>query len=320
MANNNFPSTSIGSQVNGSSQIDPDPDRKRNWFCLGGLLLMIFVCLIIVFIIVAGIVLYSTNPSWLPSVQLPFQRFTRTPYADIQQPTPPPTPFYIFPTQTTYFIPTTLVYPTVTPDVYPTYPPPITLTNSPPTYYPLSNCAASRIHKGDSVYVDFTGGNNAIRSSADVHSSTNKISVAYSGDVLVVIGDPVCSYGWILWEVRTVTGLTGWTPESDGNTFWLDPIISWQACSNAPLSRLHVNDTAFVGFDPDLPLNVRTGAGTNYPIFRKFLPGEKVNILSGPSCADGMVWWKISSQQNSDSGWSAEGMGSDYYLIPIIKP
>jgi hypothetical protein len=320
MTNNNVPSPSIGSQANGSLQADPDPDRKKTWFCLGGLLLVLFVCLIIALILIGGIVLYRTDPSWLPSVPLPFQQFTRTPYAGNGQPTLPPTPFYIFPTQTAYLIPTTQVYPTVTPDLNPTYPPPITITNNPSTYYPLSNCAASRIYKGDSVYVDFGGGNNGIRSSADVHSSTNKIATAYSGDVLVIIGGPVCSYGWILWEVRTVTGLTGWTPESDGITFWLNPIMSWQACSNAPLSRLHVNDTALVGFDPDLPLNVRTGAGTDYPIFRKFLPGVKVNILAGPNCTNGMVWWKISSQQSSDSGWSAEGMGSDYYLIPIIKP
>lgn len=317
---NKIVSPAIGSQSNGSVPNDPTPDGKKTWFWLAGLFLVIFFCLIITLILIGGIILYRANPSWLSSFQPPFRQFTITPYAENWQSTPPPTPYYLIPTQTPYFIPTTPVYPTVTPELYPTFPPPTTLTYIPPTYFPLSNCAASRIHNGDSVYVDFAGGNNGIRSSPDVHSSTNKIAVAYSGDVLVVIGGPACSYGWILWEVRDGKGVTGWTPESDGTSFWLNPLQSWQACSNAPFSRLHINDTAMVGFDPDLPLNVRTGAGTEYPIFRKFLPGDRVNILAGPNCANGMVWWKISSQQNSDSGWSAEAGGADFYLIPVIKP
>ncbi len=91
-------------------------------------------------------------------------------------------------------------------------------------YYPINNCAHSRLHVGDSAVVSYGGRPNAIRSTADTHPANNIIYRAPSGEGLQIIGGPVCNYGWILWKVRTDTGYTGWTPESSGNEFWLTPI------------------------------------------------------------------------------------------------
>jgi len=92
-------------------------------------------------------------------------------------------------------------------------------------YYPISDCAASRLYKGDRVYVSLGGGPNGIRSYADVHPADNIIGRAYPGDGMWIIGGPKCSWGWLLWKVDTDSGLRGWTPETkDGVEFWLVPV------------------------------------------------------------------------------------------------
>jgi hypothetical protein len=92
-------------------------------------------------------------------------------------------------------------------------------------YYPLSDCAASRLHVGDRAMVSLGGGTNAIRTDPDVHPADNIIGRAPSGEEMWIVGGPECSYGWILWEVATDSGLRGWTPESDGLDFWLELVL-----------------------------------------------------------------------------------------------
>jgi hypothetical protein len=107
--------------------------------------------------------------------------------------------------------------------------PPPTLTPEPvviptrPVYAPLEGCAPSRLHVGDRAMVTYGGGPNAIRSSADVHNPDNIIAQAEEGEIVEVIGGPECSFGWIMWLVRTSAGAEGYTPESDGTSFFLQP-------------------------------------------------------------------------------------------------
>ena len=60
-------------------------------------------------------------------------------------------------------------------------------------------------------------------------------------------------------------------------------------------------------------LNVRTGAGTGYPEitdpdYPSYAPqGTIGKILSGPSSADGYIWWKVDFGPGLYSGWSVEG-------------
>ncbi len=93
-------------------------------------------------------------------------------------------------------------------------------------YYPIKNCAHSRLYIGDRVMVSLGGGSNGIRTEPDTHPSDNIIYRAPSGEGLWIIDGPVCNYGWILWKVSTDTGYFGWTPESKGEEFWLTPIES----------------------------------------------------------------------------------------------
>ena len=97
-----------------------------------------------------------------------------------------------------------------------------TQTPSPAKNCPLKDCACSNVKLGDYVKVS-NSGTNALRSDPDLHPSDNIIYRAQPGTNLQIIGGPYCSYGWLVWKVRTDTGLEGFTPESNGSKWWLIP-------------------------------------------------------------------------------------------------
>jgi hypothetical protein len=93
---------------------------------------------------------------------------------------------------------------------------------SAPIYYPLGDCVASRLHIGDVAMVSYVGGANGIRYGRDLREETVQ-AYAQPGTLLEIIDGPWCSQGWLVWKVRMPDGLEGFTPEGDGNTYWLWP-------------------------------------------------------------------------------------------------
>jgi len=188
-------------------------------------------------------------------------------------------------------------------------------TPTPSLYYPLSGCAASHLHRGDSAYVSYGGGSNGIRSSPNVGNDNNIIGQAAEGEVMVIIDGPSCSYGWVMWKVVTANDVEGWTPEGDDNNFWLQPITSQRVCSNSMPTRLYVGARAFVGLYPPLSNNVRSSPGLSATLLGQIDPGGRMDIQEGPRCANNIVWWKVRASTGL-TGWTGEG--EDYYwLIPI---
>ena len=90
-------------------------------------------------------------------------------------------------------------------------------------YYPLENCVASRLHLGDTAMVSLQGGANGIRYGSDLFQDTI-IAYAQPGAMLEIMNGPYCSHGWILWFVKMADGTVGYTPEGDGNEYWLVPM------------------------------------------------------------------------------------------------
>lgn len=103
------------------------------------------------------------------------------------------------------------------------------------------------------------------------------------------------------------------------NTFTPTPIgdEGWRACPGTYLSHLQVGDQAYVSFEPPLANRVRSKPYTTADVLGKIEPGEKVEIIKGPSCSNGWVWWKVSSLEQDLVGWTSEGDESDYWLIKI---
>lgn len=108
--------------------------------------------------------------------------------------------------------------PTPVPTSTPTFDP-----YSAPIYYPLKDCVASRLHVGDVAVVAPGGSANGIRYGLDLHYDTI-VDYAEQGQKLDIIGGPYCSQGWIVWMVQTQNGIIGYTPEGNGNEYWLLPV------------------------------------------------------------------------------------------------
>ena len=121
----------------------------------------------------------------------------------------------------------------------------------------------------------------------------------------------------------------GITDNADGNPLSLPtatptPTITpkptqppWQACPDAFPSRLHIGDHATVSEDPPIANNLRNNPGTEgTDIIGKIDPGWEVEITMGPQCLDKWVWWKVKVVKTGKVGWTSEGDGTNYWLVP----
>lgn len=91
----------------------------------------------------------------------------------------------------------------------------------------------------------------------------------------------------------------------------------WEACAGTYLTRLHVGDRAYVSFDPPLRNRMRSEPGTDAIILYYIETGEEMEILEGPVCMNGWVWWKVRPAGTNLVGWTAEGDSDNYWLVPI---
>lgn len=193
--------------------------------------------------------------------------------------------------------------------------PSIYLTPTPEQYRPLSGCAASHLHVGDSAFVSYEGGKNRIRSEPDA-SQDNKIAEIQPGEVVLIIDGPECSYGLIMWKVETTRAERGWTPESNGEEFWLLPLTTRALCEGALPSRLVVGDKAKVNEVPPDSNLLRTGPSRFDEVIGKIRPGNWMQVLEGPVCGEKTHWWRVEDLITGTVGWTMEGSLAYYYLSP----
>jgi hypothetical protein len=94
---------------------------------------------------------------------------------------------------------------------------------SAPLYYPLTDCGASRLHKGDMAFVGNLAGEPRISLSDQVFADPG-IRNLVMGEYLQITSDPVCEQNTLIWEARAVSDDTvGYVKEGDGDTYWLFP-------------------------------------------------------------------------------------------------
>ena len=68
----------------------------------------------------------------------------------------------------------------------------------------------------------------------------------------------------------------------------------------------------------DIPLRVRTGAGSEHRKIGELQTGEVVTLLDGPVAAGDHVWWQV--EKPGLIGWAAEGKPGNYWLEPYGEP
>jgi len=87
------------------------------------------------------------------------------------------------------------------------------------------------------------------------------------------------------------------------------------ACPGQMETYLWVGGYAYVA--DTVPNRVRSGPGKSYEVVGRAAPGEMMEILDGPECADGWTWYKVRLGIQNVTGWTAEGDGkSQYWLRP----
>ena len=95
-----------------------------------------------------------------------------------------------------------------------------------------------------------------------------------------------------------------------------DLTLPGTTCAGA-FTYLLPGKTAMVSTDNDTPNRVRSGPSRDQEIIAQLYPGDIAEVIEGPVCAGGLVWWKVASAQIPEgSGWTAEGDGMEYWLVP----
>jgi hypothetical protein len=99
----------------------------------------------------------------------------------------------------------------------------------------------------------------------------------------------------------------------------IEAIKSLTDCTSG-WTRLSAGGKAMVlGSMDDTPNRVRSEPKKGENIIGLLPPGTAMDVLEGPICADGFVFWKVQSFLYIPGwiGWTAEGDGEEYYLEPI---
>lgn len=119
---------------------------------------------------------------------------------------------------------------------------------------------------------------------------------------------------------RTITPTI---PPLDTQTPTLSPSLSPtptegkenRVCPNTYLTQLKVGIRVYASFEPPLPNRIRQDPNTKSTIIGQIRPGEEADVTEGPVCSEGWIWWKI-KMSGGVAGWTAEGDGKDYWILP----
>lgn len=88
------------------------------------------------------------------------------------------------------------------------------------------------------------------------------------------------------------------------------------SCGTAPIPRLTIGGEAYCSISPSKRNNVRARPGLSSQYLDQIKPGEALDVLEGPICANEMWWWKIRSRSSGLTGWTSEGDSTNYWLVP----
>jgi len=182
-----------------------------------------------------------------------------------------------------------------------------TPTNPPTT----NNCSLTpRLTVGQNAIVN-PGPSNRVRVGATTNSAV--IDSIDAGEVVYVERGPVCANGYYWYFVRN-SRIAGWTAEGGDGDYWLSVDAGSNYCYNSPPMRLSPNTVGVVL--PGEPNNIRSNVGTTGTDVLGVIPAGAQFTVTGTSQCDsqGRRWHPIT--YNGISGWTAEGVGDEYWVAP----
>ena len=118
---------------------------------------------------------------------------------------------------------------------------------------------------------------------------------------------------------RQPTATAQTVPEGEAtDALEFPPIRVWQPCPDTPPSQLHSGEHAYVAFAPATASNLRSEPDVERgTVTSQIQPGERVRVVDGPVCHDGLIWWMVVREGDVLTGWTAEGDATGYWLLPL---
>ncbi len=90
-------------------------------------------------------------------------------------------------------------------------------------------------------------------------------------------------------------------------------------CPNSPPPRLQVGQYAYVSVSPPVPNRVRNSPSKQGSVVGWAQPGRAMEVLEGPVCGNGWTWWRVRLVNTHLEGWTVEGDGGTYWLVPCAR-
>ena len=137
-----------------------------------------------------------------------------------------------------------------------------------------------------------------------------------SGAQGTIVGGPieVDASGICFWQVAYDSGLTGWSQEGDGLSFYLAKVAVFtpQPTTSPTAGRFVVGDRVRVSIPGSL--NVRSSPGGS--VIGSVGSTAQGTIVGGPADAFGIRYWQV-AYDSGLTGWSQEGDSLAPYLSKI---
>lgn len=114
------------------------------------------------------------------------------------------------------------------------------------------------------------------------------VVVLWAGAPLTVTGSPVAADGYTWYPVKTGYGTLGWVAGA------------FLKASGAVTPAFPVGSTVYT----TAALNLRSGAGTSYPVIVVLWAGAPLTITGAPVAADGYTWYPVRTGYGT-TGWVA---------------
>ena len=117
------------------------------------------------------------------------------------------------------------------------------------------------------------------------------------------------------WELELVEPILASEPDLRLVTRPARPYLP--ICQSVGYTRLKVGDRISISQEPPLSSRVRALPGLNETVMGMLEPGDEAEIINGPFCGEGFIWWELRTEDQNLVGWAAQGDAEGAWLLPI---